>query len=144
MSKIKTSKETKMSKDVKFFYDNAGYSYDPNTETADQGRFKGAKDLADAEIYARDNDWVFTWEWDDCGDFDNHDEWCDIKGQHDHNIEACILRDANGNVLESLCSIVDADNNYRRAVEAELASQALYEINKRQKNDAEANKYLAL
>lgn len=138
------SKKVPMTKDEQFFYEHAGYSHDPKTETPEQGRVRCAKDLAAAETYAKDHDWSFDWSWDDGGDLGDHSEWCDMEYQHDHNIEVCMLRGADGNVLEALGGIIDADNNYRRVVQAELASQALYEINQRQKNDAESNRIMAL
>lgn len=138
------SKKVPITKDEQFFYEHAGYSHDPKTETPEQGRVRCAIDLAAAEIYAKDRDWTFDWSWDECGDLGDHSEWCDVKGRHDHYIEHCALSGADGNVLEALGGIIDADNKYRRVVQAELASQALYEINQRQKNDDEANRIMAL
>ena len=41
---------TRLTVDQLFFYENAGYSYDPKTETPEQGRIRCARDLADAEM----------------------------------------------------------------------------------------------
>jgi hypothetical protein len=48
----------------------------------------------------------------------------------------CVLKDGDGNVLASLCGITDPDSNYRRVVEAELASEALH-------NERELNRICA-
>lgn len=37
-----------------FFYDNAGYSYDPKTQTEDEGRMECANRLALAEAFAQE------------------------------------------------------------------------------------------
>lgn len=102
-----------MTKAEQFFYDKAGYSYTPGTETPEQGRENGAKRLALAERFARANGWTYQWvpDDDDCGDGDSTPE---VR-------EGCILRDADGKVLESLWGIGDASAGYRRVVEAELA-----------------------
>jgi hypothetical protein len=77
--------------------------------------------LARAELAARELDWSFSWEYDSDADL----SWMsDAERKRDHEIEGCILRDAAGDVLASLWGITDADNTYRRTVEAELASEA--------------------
>jgi hypothetical protein len=43
----------------------------------------------------------------------------------DHEAEYCQIEDAEGNHLASLSGIWDADANYRRTVEAELALECL-------------------
>ena len=106
-----------------FFFDRAGYSYDPKTETATQGRWRGALALADAERRARENVWTAEWE---------PDVWphghagCDCE--HLEHM-SCVLYDRRGVVLASLGSICGAgQNGYARVVEAELALEALAEI----------------
>lgn len=47
----------KLTTDEQFFYDHAGYGYNPATETAEQGRENTARGLARAELYAREHDW---------------------------------------------------------------------------------------
>ncbi len=44
-----------------FFYEWAGYSWDPKTETQEQGRARGASELADAERIAREAGASFAW-----------------------------------------------------------------------------------
>ncbi len=102
-----------------FFLKWAGYSYDPKTETPFQGRQKCAKQLAQAERYARDRGATFTWTRDYHG-LPNRRKW------------GCIARDCTGNVFASLWGIDfkgkgtpwDGDP-YRRVVEAELACELL-------------------
>jgi hypothetical protein len=114
---------TRKAKMVKFFYDHAGYSYDPNTETRIQGRKRCARNLADAEEQARANNWSFEWQddWSVC----DHVQEFDTYTEQPKTCEGCILRDESGKVLASLWCIDDADANYRRVVEAELAEEAL-------------------
>lgn len=70
----------------------------------------GAWDLAKAEEVASDRDWQVTWEYDD----------------FEPGSECAILHDEEGNVLASLGGIGGATDEYRRVVQAELASEALY------------------
>ena len=48
-----------------FFYEHAGYSYDPKTETKEQGRRRSARALARAEQLGRELDFCYAWERDD-------------------------------------------------------------------------------
>lgn len=102
-----------------FFLKHAGYSYDPKTETPAQGRINTAKRLAMAERYAQDHDWSYTWE----PDNDGYHSYLEA-GQTVETCEFCVLTDDSGDVLASLGCIDDADDNYRRVVEAELALEA--------------------
>lgn len=86
---------------------------------------QAALDLARAELTARDAG--CSWEW----VHDSHG-WADLvmDGWHAgsptevQTCEGCILRDADGAVLASLWAIWDADDDYRRQVQADLALQA--------------------
>lgn len=49
----------------KFFYNHAGFSYDPKTETPEQGRARCAKLLAKAEEFAIEESIRFEWMPDD-------------------------------------------------------------------------------
>lgn len=49
-----------------FFYKHAGYSYDPATETEEQGKRRGAAQLATAERFAAALGLSYSWE-DDWG-----------------------------------------------------------------------------
>ncbi len=108
-----------------FFLRHAGFSYDPKTETADAGRRRCARDLANAEKrgYAGVS---FAWLIDPDTD---SSEWCDEPPAYDQWV--CVCRDPNGNVLASLGGIdfgrdgSPYSDPYRRVVEAELAQEAL-------------------
>lgn len=115
-----------------FFFEHAGYSYDPKTETAEQGRIKGAKLLAKAEQHATDNLWECRWEIDNDIPYEDalgdHAYWCDDQKngiEHEHEIWYCMLTDGKDNVLGSLGAIIDPSREYRRVVEAELALEAM-------------------
>jgi hypothetical protein len=102
-----------MTKPEQFFYDNAGFSYNPATETIEQGKVKGAKSLAQAEAYAAEQGWIYEWTPDQPG-FE----------EEGTNAEVCTLYGIDGIALASLCGISGATDNYRRVVEAELALEA--------------------
>lgn len=81
-----------------------------------------ALDLARAESYGHAHDWRVSWE----GDPDADWSWMDAtERKRDHEVESAVLRDRRGKVLASLGGIFDADQNYRRVVEAELMAEAL-------------------
>lgn len=104
---------------ARFFYVNAGYSYNAATETAEQGRERCARNLAAAESIAREAGVSFDWRVD-------HD--CD--SEHGlHPLYECLAYDCAGKVVASLHAIdFGADgsphsSDYRRVVEAELADE---------------------
>ena len=111
-----------MTKLEQFFFDNAGCSYDPKTETKQEGQARGAAELAKAMHYALDKGWTFEWDH-DAGESCN----CGEKNCG-HTVEYCLLEDAsNGNrILGSLSGICGATADYRRVVEAELALEAMH------------------
>ena len=109
----------RMSADVRFFYDNAGYGYDPKTQTRAQGRRECAEALAQAER-ERGEGWCFTW---DC----DPRSW-DGDGPVPDQVLTCVLRSRDGEVLTSLCGIADPSPAYQPVIEAELAMEALDEI----------------
>lgn len=113
-----------------FFYDNAGYSYDPAKETQEEGRRKCAVLLASAEQWAHESGYTFSW------DYDSYDssEWIDDDEDGGKNCDpwqtlACCMIDEKGNVVQSLYNIDFGrdgqpwGNPHRRVVEAELASE---------------------
>lgn len=104
-----------MDRKVKFFYDNAGYSYGPN-ESREQGRRRCAERLAQAERWAFEQDAWFQWVDDncDCGDGD----------ETPTTREGCIMF-LDGEQVASLWSIGDASQDYRRVIEAELALEVM-------------------
>jgi hypothetical protein len=107
---------------IQFFYDRAGWSYDSETETSEQGRRKCAELLARAASRAFNDGVYFDWSIDpyiDSSDFsDDDDPW---------SLWVCRMYDGDGKIVDSLCGIdFGRDGSpygdpYRRVVEAELA-----------------------
>lgn len=110
-----------------FFLRNAGYSYDPKIQTKQQGRSAAARQLAKAERDARALGYRF--EWTDDWDIGNHRDYYGADSayadQEPNTCESCLMRDAQGKVVQSLGCIDDATSEYRRVVEAELALEQL-------------------
>src|SRR5262252_659469 len=109
-------------KPEKFFYDHAGWSYNPATETPEEGRTRGAVSLAAAEAWARAQGLWFKW-------IRNYwDEW-DGAEPYDGPIWDCVALNEDGEPVASLAMIamenIDSDP-YRRVVEAELAEEARF------------------
>jgi len=107
-----------------FFLANAGYSYDPLTQTPMQGRIACAQALAAAEKRARDAGCSFAWNVDAYSD---SSDWSDEEPPYAQ--WTCLARDADGEVFASLGGIDFGrdnepwDSSYRRVVEAELACE---------------------
>ena len=133
----------KMTPAEKFFYTHAGFSYDPKTEPAAQGKRRCALELAEAEAYMQDMGWFCEWS-DDWSVGDHTKEYDCYSEGGPNTCESCVLKDADGHILASLGCIDDASTAYRRVIEAELADEAYYEIKARQRNDAEVYSYCAL
>lgn len=111
---------------VKFFYDNACWSYDPSRETAEQGRLQSARSLARAEARRKSESAWVTWEQDDIP-FDD-----DVHGPDEYGFIAILWRyNPESDAPEALASLgmVDAEpgHPYRRVVEAELALEVWFE-----------------
>ena len=110
---------------IDFFIQHAGYSYNPATETPEEGRRRCARDLAEAEAIARLRGWEVRWA--DDWSIDHETEFdCYDKGGPE-TCETALLVDAQGNVLASLGCVDDATDEYRRVIEAELADEAVYQ-----------------
>ena len=118
-----------MTKQQQFFYDNAGYSYDPKTETEQRGRERGACELAAAETFATEQGWSCDWEPEQENPRDVFGDPDPVNGPFydpENEFFVCLLRDENGKVIESLGMIEAPSREYRRVVEAELASEAMH------------------
>lgn len=119
----------------RFFQEHAGMIVGENA--------KSALALARAELLARDADVVFLWEGDIEADWSFVETWpeadqkrwhsdehfaeyvrlvrlCEEDSKYYHDRAAC----PHAETLASLGGIIDADTNYRRVVEAELALEA--------------------
>lgn len=102
---------------VQFFADNAGSSYDPKVETEQEGKLRGACNLALAERWAVRAGVTFEWspDFDHCADGDEAPE---VREQ----VLATLATPGQTDALyASLGSIGDATDDYKRVVEAELA-----------------------
>jgi len=111
---------------TQFYYDNAGYSYDPKTETPEQGRLRCAESLAAATRRVADQGIRFVWDIDP--DIDSS-EWTDE--QPAWQTYHCTAINSEG---ESLACIGGVDfgrngdpntDSYARVVQAELAIECV-------------------
>ena len=120
---------------AEFFHEHAGWSYDPETETAEQGRSRCAAELAKADAALRaaiDNDTArIRWMPDDNPDLSWADEdTLDKIDREVWTVEGCVLETrcekcGAWSHAESLWGIVGpSDDPYRHVVEAELADQS--------------------
>lgn len=124
-----------MNANEQFFFEHAGWSYNPKTETADEGRERGAIALAQAEQRFRESSCWFEWVHDDDADASFVNDWEPADREQweasEHMAEGCVLYAPPENdhgkprVLASLWGVFDADASYRRVVEAELASEVM-------------------
>jgi hypothetical protein len=106
-----------------FMFEHAGWSYNPATETPDEGRMRGAHHLAIAEAWAEARGLYVTWQ-DDWSVGSHRDYYGPDSAYSDGEPESCelaILYDDAGRILASLGCIDGATPEYRRVVEAELA-----------------------
>jgi hypothetical protein len=108
----------------KFFYDNAGFSY-ARDETPEQGRKRGARELAAAEAWLRSGPYYIDVYPDDTpwdGDVPYHGPlWCvTLYGVADTD---------RPTVLDSVNAVAcEAGSPYLRIVAAELAAAALASV----------------
>lgn len=126
-----TTTETKpdlLNKSEQFFFDNAGYSYDPKTETQEQGRERCARALARAEAWALENDYSFEWSVDP---FSNSSDFRDDCPPY--ALWECAMRDEKGRLVQSIGGVDFGlgepwGDPYRRVSEAELALEQFAEV----------------
>ncbi len=120
-----------------FFYEHAGFSYDPKTETVEQGKRRCSKAMEAAEQEGKARGIEFNWMNDDmaCSGCDCGDSDCACGNGTPHETLVCVayakcqccgLKVARA----SLGGICGATDEYRRVVEAELAMEALDELSK--------------
>jgi len=114
-----------MTEAERFFYDHAGFSHHPETETEEQGRRRGAARLAGVERRARAYGWTYLWETDDEDSSSFRD---DVPA---YPLYMCTLVTEAGDFAASLGAIdfgPEGDwqtDPYRRVVEAELALEVV-------------------
>jgi hypothetical protein len=103
---------------ITFFYENAAWGHNPATETAQQGRWRNARKLANAETWAAQAGiryrWRPDWEIDHETEFDCYSDGGPGTCEY-------VVASLNGNIVASLGCVDDATDEYRRVVEAELA-----------------------
>lgn len=113
--------------EVAFFLANAGYSYNPKTETPEEGKLNSAIALAEAEAKGKDIGLHFGWEQDDVTTEDFSDEapfyplWictCYFEGQPVAGLGGIDLG-ADGQPHSKA---------YPRVIQAELAAEALESV----------------
>lgn len=116
-----------------FFYENAGFSYHPATETEDEGKRRCAQEMADAEREAKERDLRFTWEIDPCT---TSADWSDKKPAYEQWI--CLCSDGQFGETLACCGGIDLGRNghpdtsdYTRVMQAELALEAIAVQDKR-------------
>lgn len=109
----------------RFFFEHAGYCYDPQTQTKQEGRRQCAIALAEAEEEVSKRGFTFEWEQDGM----TNSEWTD-EGPEYYTWNCC-LRDENGKIVGSLCGCDFGPegkpwgNPYMRVVQAEIALEAI-------------------
>jgi hypothetical protein len=121
--------------DTRFFFEYTGWRYDPKTETSNQGRWRRARDLVEAEREAHVRGWTYRWEWDDdqdsgCCECTEPESGCPCaRGEcGGHEVLGCILQTTYESHADSLWGISDPSEEDRRVIEAELASEHLADI----------------
>lgn len=120
----RSRKAARLKNAVQFFYDFAGYSYKVNEETPEQGHKRYAKALAKAEEAAHQAFYSFEWiNGDECIGCDCQNADCACCNRTTHDCYSCTMRDENGEVKASLGSICEPTVEYRRVVQAELATE---------------------
>jgi len=115
-----------------FFRRNAGYSYNPKTQTKAAGHAACARRLAKAERDARALGYTFSWAHDEdgCIGCDCGSKECACSTGEPHETLICEMWN-NGDdsheprAVQSLGCICKPSHEYRRVIEAELALEEL-------------------
>lgn len=108
---------------ARFFYDNACYSYDPKTQSPEEGRAQCALLLAIAEREASDAGCSFQWNHDDTTSAEFSDE------EPAYLLYVCTMYDGNAVAVGCVGGVdfgpdgTPYSNEYRRVMEAELAQE---------------------
>jgi hypothetical protein len=137
-----------MTKVEQFFFNHAGYSWDAKAETEHQGKLRCARELARAERYAAEHEWSFEWTPDLDADASFVETWepaeRDEWNATEHECFVCLVHGPlpDCEVLASCGGIFDPSAEYSRVMEAELASEALADIEREERNAAECARLL--
>lgn len=127
-----------MNEAQQFFYENAGYSYDPATQTPEHGRADCAAKLAAAEAEASSRGYWFIWDTDSNN---TSADWIDANEDGGANCDpwitwqCAIVEHVPGcgqpRTLGSICGVdfgrdgSPATSEYSRVIQAELAHEAI-------------------
>lgn len=111
---------------VEFFYTHAGFSYDPETQTPEEGKRACAEALARAEEEGRKRGFFTVWKRDDVPFGD------DVHEPDEYGYVATLWHTAaftGERVMLASLGMIDAEDGdpYRRVVNAELAMEAISE-----------------
>lgn len=116
----------KLSESAQFFFDQAGFSWDPKKETEHEGRLRCAQQLANAEAHAKRVGLSFEWSLDDI----TSQEFSDEKPYY--QLWVCVAW--RGNKVVGSCGGIDfgrggqpSGNPYKRVMEAELSLEDYHE-----------------
>lgn len=114
---------------LQFHYEHGGYCYDPATERPEDGRARCALAAAGAEAWAKEQGLEFRWE-DDWQVGSHRDAFGRGSAYEDAEPETCEQCGAwlGDECLAAIGCVDDADDNYRRVIEAELAMEARAEL----------------
>ena len=109
---------------VEFFYAHAGFSYDPQTQTPEEGRRECAESLARAEEEGRKRGFYVVWE------HDTEPFGDDVHGPDEYGYVATLYHTAaftGDRVPLANLSGIDAEDGspYRRVINAELALEVI-------------------
>lgn len=107
---------------VEFFLQHAGWSWQPQTETEDEGHGRSARELAQAELWANTAG-ALVFEWEDDPDYDGDDGpayGCLARRQGQRDVLASLW-----DITFTNDSPVPGRDPYCRVVEAELALDIL-------------------
>ena len=118
-------KQETFNRSIQFFWDNAGFSYNPKTQTADDGHLESAIALAQAELEGCSQGFSYVWDIDpDSTSADFSDDYPPYEQFQ------CVCLNYRGHILASLGGIDFGrdnqpwDQDYRRVIEAELALES--------------------
>jgi hypothetical protein len=115
-----------MTSQERFFWTHSGLCISQG-ETKAQARRRCAEEMAQAEAYAQDHQWIWEWNIDDSGCIGCMctSPNCPCSTGESHETLYCVLYDEHGEHLASLSGICGATKSYRRVIEAELAQEAM-------------------
>lgn len=113
--------------DVAFFYEHAGWGYNPAVETPEEGKLRSAKALVAAEKWAKQAGYKVVRE-DDWAVGNHVHEFPDAYDTEPETCETFILMTPDGDVAGTLGCVDDADEDYARVVSAELALEVMPEV----------------